>query len=138
MWIKILGYKLRINAMETKISYDTMTNLIFVQIWPQEDALPVTGTLLTWKLQHFEFFDKTLMSLLGPSRVSHEELPLLHRDVQRLEDLCINHISHRLPGHQSPLTSLGMLPLGLCDKIMTHLMKIKALTPKAMQAFISW
>ncbi|XP_058958852.2 uncharacterized protein [Pocillopora verrucosa] len=73
----------------------------------------------------------------GPSRVSHEELPLLHRDVQRLEDLCINHISHRLPGHQSPLTSLGMLPLGLCDKIMTHLMKIKALTPKAMQAFIS-
>lgn len=56
MWIKMLGYKLRINAMETKISWDTMDNLIFVQIWPQEDVLPVTGTLLTWKPQYFEFF----------------------------------------------------------------------------------
>ncbi|XP_022788726.1 uncharacterized protein LOC111328529 isoform X2 [Stylophora pistillata] len=72
----------------------------------------------------------------GLSRVSQEELPVLHREVQRLEDLCINHISHRLPGNQSPLASLGILPHGLCDRIMTHLMKIKALTPKTMQAFI--
>ncbi|XP_078377522.1 uncharacterized protein LOC144660692 [Oculina patagonica] len=72
----------------------------------------------------------------GPSQVTQEEPPLLHRDVQRLEDLCINHVSHRLPGHQNPLTTLGMLPHDLCDKILTHLMKNKALTPKAMQAFI--
>lgn len=74
----------------------------------------------------------------GPSRVTQEEQPLLHRDVQRLEDLCINHVSHRLPGRQNPLTTLGMLPHDLCDKILTHLMKNKTLTPKAMQAFIPW
>lgn len=72
----------------------------------------------------------------GPSHVNQEE-PVLHRDVQRLEDLCINHISHRLPGHQHPIASLGMLPHDLCDKILTHLMKNKTLAPKAMQAFIS-
>ena len=74
----------------------------------------------------------------GPSRVNQEEQPFLHRDVQRLEELCINHISHRLPGHQHPIASLGMLPHDLCDKILTHLMKNKTLAPKAMQAFISW
>ena len=79
-----------------------------------------------------------LDSSLGPSRVIQEEQPILHRDVPRLEGLCINHVSHRLPGHQNPLSTLGILPHELCDKILTHLMKNKTLTPKAMQAFIHW
>lgn len=74
----------------------------------------------------------------GSSRVSQEDQPILHRDVQRLEDLCINHVGHRLPGHQNPISSLGTLPHAVCDKILIHLMKNKSLSPKAMQAFISW
>ena len=74
----------------------------------------------------------------GTSRVSQEDQPILHRDVQRLEDLCINHVGHRLPGHQNPINSLGTLPHAVCDKILIHLMKNKSLSPKAMQAFISW
>lgn len=74
----------------------------------------------------------------GTSRVIQEDQPILHRDVQRLEDLCINHVGHRLPGHQNPISSLGTLPHAVCDKILMHLMKNKSLSPKAMQAFISW
>ena len=74
----------------------------------------------------------------GTSRVIQEDQPILHRDVQRLEDLCINHVGHRLPGHQNPINSLGTLPHAVCDKILMHLMKNKSLSPKAMQAFISW
>ena len=74
----------------------------------------------------------------GTSRVIQEDQPILHRDVQRLEDLCINHVGHRLPGHQNPINSLGTLPHAVCDKILIHLMKNKSLSPKAMQAFISW
>ncbi|XP_068670809.1 uncharacterized protein [Montipora foliosa] len=76
-------------------------------------------------------------SQAGPSQDSHEDQPLLHRNVHRLEDLLISHICHRLPGHQHPITSLGMLPHELCDKILGHLMKNKTLVPKAMQAFLS-
>ena len=74
----------------------------------------------------------------GTSRVSQEDQPILHRDVQRLEDLCINHVGRRLPGHQNPINSLGTLPHAVCDKILIRLMKNKSLSPKAMQAFISW
>lgn len=74
----------------------------------------------------------------GTSRVIQQDQPILHRDVQRLEDLCINHVGHRLPGHQNPINSLGTLPHAVCDKILMHLMKNKSLSPKAMQAFISW
>ncbi|CAH3185471.1 unnamed protein product [Porites evermanni] len=73
----------------------------------------------------------------GTSRVIQEDQPILHRDVQRLEDLCINHVGYRLPGHQNPISSLGTLPHAVCDKILMHLMKNKSLSPKAMQAFIS-
>lgn len=91
-----------------------------------------------WETDNLRNWDSTVLPL-GPSHVTQEEqAPLLHRDVQRLEDWCIKHISHRLPGHQHPIASLGMLPHELCDKILTHLMKNKTLAPKAMQAFISW
>lgn len=73
----------------------------------------------------------------GPSHLGHEDQPVLHRNVQRLEDMLINHVSHRLPGHQHPIISLGMMPHELCDKILNHLMKNKTLAPKVMQAFLS-
>ena len=75
--------------------------------------------------------------LTGPSHLGHEDQPVLHRNVQRLEDMLINHVSHRLPGHQHPIISLGMMPHELCDKILNHLMKNKTLAPKVMQAFLS-
>ena len=66
------------------------------------------------------------------------EHPHLHREVPCLRDLCINHISNRLPGHENPINSLGVLPHDLCDKILSLLMKNKTLTPKSIQAFLSW
>ncbi|XP_032222398.2 uncharacterized protein LOC5521196 [Nematostella vectensis] len=68
-----------------------------------------------------------------------EDILQLHRDVPRLEDLCITNVSLRLAGqrHLQPLVTLGVLPHNVCDKIISRLVEDKALTPKVLHAFIS-
>ena len=68
------------------------------------------------------------------------EQPHLHREVRRLEDICIDNVALRLAGHPKlqPIATLGVLSHNVCDKILHTMMKNKALTPKHMHAFLSW
>lgn len=71
---------------------------------------------------------------------SQTDTPQLHREVRRLEDICVEDVALRLSGHPrlQPIASLGNLSNNICDKLLEKLMKNKSLTPKVMHAFLSW
>lgn len=97
--------------------------------------VPVNVGFCEWKIIKIHTI---IIFSQGPSDEGHVNQPKLHRDVERLENLCVHHVTQRLLGHHYPIMSLGGLPHPVCDKILAQLIKNKNLTPKTFHPFLTW
>ncbi|XP_020917387.1 uncharacterized protein LOC110254701 [Exaiptasia diaphana] len=88
--------------------------------------------------RRMEMREQRLQHLMDTNQCQMDA-PQLHREVRRLEDICIEDVALRVSGHPrlQPIASLGNLSNSICDKLLEKLMKSKALTPKVMNAFLS-